>query len=127
MKELFEKYMSKAGFFSSKEKGDEKMTPNEQALHIRDRYLQYTYPYQLMSNPSVQGITPVEETDNTYSQNSNVSVTQTEIPVIGNTPEFTEQTPYFKTPKGTRMGYVIISILLISAILVIYGLTHFIG
>ncbi len=124
MKELFEKYILKAGFSSSKEKGDEKMSPNEQALHIRDRYLQYSHQYQVMSNPTVQNITPVESTNNNYST---TPMTQTEIPVMQGTTEFNEQTPYFETPEGTRMGYVIISILLISAILVIYGLTHFIG
>jgi predicted acetyltransferase len=126
MKELFKKYIVKAGFISDKEKGDEMMTPNEQALHIRDRYLQYSYPYQLTSPPA-QNYTLTEEMEDNNFQSYVTPTTQTEIPATQATSEFTERTPYFKTPEGTRMGYVIISILLVSAVLIIYGLSRLIG
>ncbi len=125
MIKIINKYFNNAAFFSSKRKeGEEKMALNEQALHLRERYLQYSIPLQPTNATRQQA---------TFSGEENVPIFTQETPAPKITAEYqttmenTEPVSYFSTSSGVKMGYVILSILLISAVLVIYGLTRLIG
>ncbi len=124
MKEIFEKYLEKAGIISPKEnKGDKKMAVNEQELHLRDRFIQYSYPL----TPSSQStFDKTVRTENNFNSFATTGV-NAEIPLSQTSENFGAYSSEKETSGKIKLGYLFVILLIVSSALLIYGLTRLIG
>ena len=134
MKNLIRKYFNNIGI-TNKIDEQTKMLEHEQAMHLKDRYAQYSYK--------------IPPSTNTFGGNYTFAGTSTQFNAVSegsfeNEPTMIRQQEaqattsetltyrnniyeYEKTPSPTKMGLIFGILLLLSLILIIWGLSRFVG
>ncbi len=97
------------------------MATNEQALHIKERYLQYSISYPLKSKSNTVNTLNEQVPQVTEDFQQQQVITSSQNPAGYLNLETTQTTGY------VRMGFIILSIFVLSTIFIIYGLAKLIG
>jgi len=111
------------------------MSDREQAQHLKDRLLQYSpnsYPNPEMHNPepSMHAIPPVTQPPMPLAATGVETPAYTGEFYVQETPQETSPPKRVKRIKefsAIKAGIILISALIVSAALIIYALTRFIG